>query len=66
MMGHGWFWGFVPVRNEEYKELLEKVEKLEAVREFVLIHRDDIEKDMENFGMLKPVLNYFLEETGIT
>ena len=37
-------------------------EKLEAVREFVLSRRDDIEKEMENFGMLKPVLVYFLEE----
>ncbi len=35
---------------------------LEAVREFVLIRRDDIEKDMENFGMLKPALDHFLEE----
>ncbi|GAH49736.1 unnamed protein product [marine sediment metagenome] len=35
---------------------------LEAVREFVLSRRDDIEKDMENFGMLQPVLDHFLEE----
>jgi len=44
----------------EERKKLEDI--LEAVREFVLIRRDDIEKDMENFGMLKPVLNYFLEE----
>jgi len=36
---------------------------LEAVREFVLSRRDDIEMDLENFGMLKPVLTHFLEET---
>ncbi len=36
---------------------------LEAVREFVLSRRYDIEMDVENFGMLKPVLTYFLEET---
>ena len=35
---------------------------LEAVKDFVLSRRDDIEKDVENFGMLNPVLNYFLEE----
>ena len=37
-------------------------DRLEAVREFVLSRRDDIEKDTENFGMLKPILLYFLEE----
>ena len=36
--------------------------KLEAVSEFILSRRADIEKDMEDFGMLLPVLNYFLEE----
>lgn len=35
---------------------------IEAVKGFVLSRRDDIEKDIENFGMLKPVLNYFLKE----
>ena len=83
MIGHEFYWGLIPLRNEEYKELLEKAElwddykqilqdlttenqeqyeQLEAIREFVLIRRDDIEKDMENFGMLKTVLNYFLEK----
>ena len=38
------------------------LERLEAIKDFVLSRRDDIEKDMENFGMLKPVLNHFLEE----
>ena len=46
--------------REERKKL---EETLEIVREFVLIRRDDIEKDMENFGMLKPALDYFLEES---
>ena len=44
------------------KDLITAYEKLEDVREFVLSRRADIEKDMEDFGMLKPVLNYFLEE----
>ena len=37
-------------------------ETLEIVREFVLSRRSDIEKNMEDFGMLKPVLDHFLEE----
>ncbi len=37
---------------------------LEAVREFVLSRRYDIEMDIENFGMLKDVLAYFLEEVS--
>ncbi len=41
--------------------VLEIREKLEAVREFVLSRRSDIEQDMENFGMLAPVLEYFLK-----
>ena len=45
------------------KDLLTAYEKLESVREFVLIRRDDIEKNLENFGILKPVLSHFLEET---
>jgi len=44
----------------EERKKLEDI--LETVREFVLIRRDDIEKDMEDFGMLKPVLDYFLEK----
>ena len=57
-----WPWGFIPIREKELKEFEEKAEKLEAVREFVLSRRYDIEMDIENFGMLKPVLSYFLEE----
>ncbi len=45
--------------REERKKLQHR---LEFVREFVLSRRDDIEKDTENFGMLKPILLYFLEE----
>jgi len=44
------------------KDLITAYEKLEDIREFVLSRRADIENDMEDFGMLKPVLNYFLEE----
>lgn len=45
--------------REQRKQLKDR---LETVREFVLSRRDDIEKDIEDFGMLKPVLKYFLEE----
>jgi len=34
---------------------------LESIREFVLSRRTDIEDDMENFGLLRSVLNYFME-----
>jgi len=44
------------------KDLITAYEKLEDIREFVLSRRSDIENDLEDFGMLKPVLNYFLEE----
>ena len=44
------------------KDLIIAYEKLEFVREFVLSRRADIENDTEDFGMLKPVLKYFLEE----
>lgn len=37
---------------------------LEAVKDFVLSRRSDIEQDMENFGMLAPILDHFLEEGG--
>ena len=43
------------------KDLIIAYEKLEDIREFVLSRRYDIKNDMEDFGMLKPVLNYFLE-----
>jgi len=49
------------------KNLREERQKLEdtleAVREFVLSRRTDIEMDIENFGMLKPVLDQLLEES---
>lgn len=35
---------------------------LDIIREFVLSRRSDIELDMENFGDLRPVLLYFLDE----
>ncbi len=44
------------------KDLIIAYEKLEFVKEFVLSRRADIENEIEDFGMLKPVLNYFLEE----
>ena len=44
------------------KDLIIAYEKLEDIREFVLSRRYDIKNDMEDFGMLKPVLNYFLEK----
>ena len=49
------------IRNlREERQKLE--DTLEAVREFVLSRRSDIEMDIENFGMLKPVLDHFLED----
>jgi len=49
-------------RRRKRMEMLEK--QLEAVKEFVLSRKYDIEMNIENFEMLKPVLSYFLEETG--
>ena len=50
----------------KYNWRRKKVERLEDiiedVREFILSRKYDIEMDIENYGMLKPVLNYFLEE----
>jgi len=52
----------------KYNRLRQRMEmlkdKLESVREFVLSRKYDIEMDIENYGMLKTVLNYFLEEAG--
>lgn len=53
------------VKYNRLRQRIERLEdKLEDVREFVLSRRYDIEMDIENYGMLKPVLNYFLEEAG--
>ena len=49
---------YMIIRGAEGSEL----KRLEAVKDFVLSRRSDIEKDMENFGMLQPVLDHFLEE----
>ncbi|MBA7491956.1 hypothetical protein ES702_02504 [subsurface metagenome] len=46
-------------------EALVKADQVEAVKEFVLSRQDDIEKDIENFGVLKPVLNHFLKEAEV-
>jgi len=52
----------------KYNRLRQRMEmlkdKLESVREFVLSRKYDIEMGIENFGMLRPVLSYFLEEAG--
>ena len=51
------------VKYNRLKQRIERLEdKLEAVREFVLSRKYDIKMEIENFGMLKPVLSYFLEE----
>jgi len=53
------------VKYNRIRKRLEKLEDiLEAVRKFVLSRKYDIEMDIENFGILKPVLSYFLEEAG--
>jgi len=54
------------LRNEKNIQVVATIEphkenKLKALKEFVLSRRDDIENDIEDFGMLKPVLNYFME-----
>ncbi len=53
-------------KTDVIKNLRSKVAELEklkaAVKTFVLVRRADIENDIENFGMLKPVLESFLEE----
>ena len=36
--------------------------KLEAVKEFILLHKEYIESDIDGYGMLKPVLEHFLKE----
>jgi len=63
-MGSDWPIGIIPITEKELKEFQDKAEKLESVREFVISRRYDIEMDIENFGMLKTVLSYFLEEAG--
>ena len=50
------------IKSNRMRKRLEMLEeKFESVREFVLSRKYDIEMDIENFGMLKPVLSYFLE-----
>lgn len=48
--------------RELLKSHQDLVDRLEAVREFVLGRRNDIEDDIEDLGILKPALIYFLEE----
>jgi len=51
------------VKYNRIRQRIDRLEdKLEAVREFVLSRKYDIEMDIENYGMLRPVLNYFLGE----
>ncbi len=35
--------------------------RLEAVREYVIMEAENIKSDMDHKGMLKPILEYFLE-----
>jgi len=53
---------YMLIRGGEDSEEKPRAELKRLVRDFVLSRRDDIEKDMENFGALKPVLDYFLAE----
>ncbi len=50
MESFGLWWGYVPVREKEFKELMEKVEKLEAVKkqlvEFPCVHIQDYQRMM--------------------
>jgi len=43
-MEHGWFWGLVPLHKKEYKELLEKAEKLEEIKKWLLTMPDSYNK----------------------
>jgi len=40
----------------------EVLKVFDTIKEFVLSRRSDIELDMENFGDLKPVLLYFVDD----
>jgi len=55
----------VLLSNEKNMQVIATIEphkeyELEAVKEFVLSRREDIENDIEDFGMLKPILSYFM------
>ncbi len=45
-----WLWGMIPLREEEYKRLMEKAEKLEAIKnqldEFPCVHVQDYQRMM--------------------
>ena len=43
-MEHGWYWGLVPLSKKEYKELLEKAEKLEAIKKWIITMPDSYNK----------------------
>ena len=53
---------YMIIRGGEDSEEKSRADLNRLVRDFVISRRDDIEKDMENFGVLKPVLDYCLEE----
>ena len=55
----------ITTARARFKDLITAYQIIDPVREFVLSRRADIEKDIEDFGMLKPVLNYFLEEANV-
>ncbi len=42
--------------------LHEKAAQMDSVKEFILLHKEYIESDIDAYGMLKPALDYFLEE----
>ena len=42
--------------------LHEKAAQMDSVKEFVLLHKEYIESDIDGYGMLKPVLEHFLKE----
>jgi len=53
---------YMIIRGGEDSEEKPRAELKRLVKDFVISRRADIEKDMENFGMLQPVLDYFLAE----
>jgi len=44
MMEYEWFWGLVPLNKKEYNELLDKAEKLEAIKKWLLTMPDSYNK----------------------
>ena len=49
-------------RKKHEVEILRQLGLLESIKDFITGRKGDIEMDIEDFGQLKDVLSYFLEE----